>query len=144
MDKHQEITVCAFLYNEKGELFIARRASTKSFLPNTYELVGGHVEFGETLQGSIVRELKEEIEIDVIVEEPFYAFTYTSNNDSTHTIEVDYFAKLPNYDQSIIINPEDHSEYKWINEFEVDEYFENDDEEKKAVMMGFKKLKEKL
>lgn len=143
MNQHQEITACAFIYSDEGKLFVAKRAATKSFLPNKFELVGGHTEFGETLQQSIIREVREELEIDVVVEEPFHAFTYLSNNDSIHTVEVDYFAKLADKNQVITLHPEDHSEYQWIIEDEVDNYFDKNDEERTAILVGFSALKKK-
>ena len=75
----QVITVCALIYhNFEGvkKVFMPRRAATKKFLPNVYELPGGHVDFGEELIPALLREIHEEFEIDITVEEPFAAFTY--------------------------------------------------------------------
>src|SRR5882724_11217154 len=93
--KIQAITACAFIHKE-GKLLIAKRADTKKFLSGKYELLGGHVEFGESLEACLVRELKEELHIDIKVENPFYAFTYLSDNDEYHNVEVDFFATMSN------------------------------------------------
>lgn len=138
MNQIQEITACAFIYNSSNQLLIAKRAKTKNFLPDKWELLGGHTEFGETLQESLIRELKEELQIDIIVEDPFYAFTYVSGD--IHTVEVDFFARISDNSSQIILNPEDHSEYNWIKADEVDQYFDQNDEERKAVENGFRIL----
>lgn len=139
MANHQTITACAFLVKD-GKLLIAKRASTKGFLPDKYELIGGHVEFGETPEEALKREAQEEMEIDIEIENPFSAFTYIRDGDD-HCIEVDYFARLKNSDQEITLHPEDHSDYKWITEVEVAKYMDANDDERKAVEAGFKTLK---
>lgn len=45
-----------------------------------------------------------------------------------------------NLSQEIIINPEDHSDYKWISEDEIDIYLPADDPETEAIRTGFKIL----
>lgn len=53
---------------------------------------------------------------------------------------LDYFVTMGNPDQEINLNPEDHSEYKWISKDEVLDYFDADDEECKAILHGFEVL----
>jgi 8-oxo-dGTP diphosphatase len=137
MNQHQEITACAFLYNSDSKLFIVKRAASKKFLPTIWELIGGHTEFGESLEESLMREIREEIHVEVNVENPYYAFTYVS----THTVEVDFLAKLTDNCQFVTLNPNDHSECRWISESEVDNYFPVDDQERTAVIRGFKMIK---
>lgn len=140
--KVQKITACAFIHKD-GKLFVARRASTKTFLPGKYELVGGHVEFNETMVEGLKREVKEELNLEINIGEPFYVFTYTCKNDTEHTIEVDYFASFTNPIQQIELNPSDHSEFHWISPEEVSRFFEENDEECKAVKRGFEILNKK-
>lgn len=137
--KRQEITACVFLHRE-GKLFIAKRANTKKFLPGKFELIGGRMEFGEKIEDGLIREAMEELHIKIKVGQPFFAFTYLSENDTKYSVEIDYFAKMQNPDDEIIINPEDHSEYKWISEDEIDTYLPKDDPETEAVKKGFQML----
>lgn len=140
MAKYQAITACIFLYKD-GKLFIAKRAKTKKFLPDKFELPGGHIEFGETLGEGLKREIKEELHIEIEIGDPFYAFTYVSHSGDKHTVEIDCFAVMKDSNQKITLNPEDHSEYKWVSEEEACEYFPTGDQEGIAIKKGFEVLK---
>lgn len=137
--KIQKIIACAFIH-KNGKLFVARRADTKKFLPGKYELPGGHIEFGEKIEDGLKREIREEFGFDVVVSDPFYAFTYTRDNDMVHSVEVDYFVTLADPNQKIKLNLEDHSEYHWITKKEILNFFEEDDEECRAIRKGFEIL----
>lgn len=45
MEQFQTITACAFLIKD-GKLLLAKRAATKTFLPNKYGLIGDYAGFG--------------------------------------------------------------------------------------------------
>ena len=137
--KTQAITACAFIRFD-GELLIAKRANSKKFLPGKWELLGGHIEFGETVEDGLRRELREELHVDVKIGCPFHVFTYLSENEGVHNVEIDYLAEIKDQDQKIRLNPEDHSEFKWISKNEIDEFFEGGDPEKTAIKNGFKLL----
>ncbi len=52
--------VGALIRNGQGRVFVQRRSMTRRVLPGTWDIVGGHVESGETLQQALAREVKEE------------------------------------------------------------------------------------
>lgn len=72
---------------------------------------------------------------------PFYVFTYTDNVKRSHSIEVVYFAKFIGEFDISKLNPEDHSEYGWFSEDELEdattEHKGLDDEEFVAMQKGF-------
>jgi 8-oxo-dGTP diphosphatase len=57
--------VCAFVVNPSGEVLLGLRARHKRAYPGYWDLFGGHVEAGEGLDDALVRELREELAIDV-------------------------------------------------------------------------------
>ena len=132
----QKITAVAFLYND-WKLFLAKRAETKKFLPWKFELPWGHIEFGEEVEDGLKREINEEFNINVVIGDPFYVFTYTNNENTKHTVEIVYFVKLKDKNQKISLNPLDHSEYKWVNSNELQIYLEKNDNEYKAAIKWF-------
>ena len=142
MDKKQVITACIFLH-KKNKVLIGKRAYTKSFLPGKWELPGGHIEFGETIGEGLRRELLEEFNMKIILEQPYAEFTYVMNDGKDHVIEVLYFAKMKNPLMEIKIKKEDHEEYKWISENEIDKYFVDNDDEGNVIRKGFQILNSK-
>lgn len=118
----QVITACAFIhqkFNETEKLFLPKRALTKKFLPGVFELPGGHIDFGEDIVEGLKREVMEEHGMNISVGDSFSVVTYTNYVKGSHSIEVDYFAKFTDPLESIKVNPEDHSEYRWITENEI-------------------------
>lgn len=130
----QKITACAFVH-QNGRVFIARRASTKKFLPGKFELPGGHIENGEDIVDGLKREFREEFGLEIKVGDAYYAYTYM--NGDHHVVEVDFLATLPDPNESIRLNPEDHSEYRWVNQPELDQVWDKEDAEYPAILRGF-------
>jgi 8-oxo-dGTP diphosphatase len=50
--------VAAAIFNEKGEVLLQRRKDV-----NKWCIISGHVEFGETVESAILREIEEEINL---------------------------------------------------------------------------------
>jgi 8-oxo-dGTP diphosphatase len=46
--------------DERGRVFVHRRGPNRTFLPNGWDVLGGHVEAGETLLDALAREIEEE------------------------------------------------------------------------------------
>jgi 8-oxo-dGTP diphosphatase len=118
----QVFTACAFIHDTFDgveKVFLPKRAETKKFLPGVYELPGGHIDFGEEMVDGLVREIDEEFGMDVAIGDPFYVFTYTNPIKGSHSIEVVYFARFTSALGQLAIDPEDHSEFGWFSEDEL-------------------------
>lgn len=141
----QVITACAFIHrNIDGveKVFLPKRADTKKFLPSKYEIPGGHIDYGEDIEGGLKREVKEELGIEVILGDPFAVFTYTNEVKGSHSIEVVYFAQVVGDPNAITINPDDHSSCGWFSENEaVNLNGDSEDEEVAAIKKGFALLR---
>ena len=71
------IRVKALILNSKGNILLA-------FNNNTYQFPGGHKDDNEDIDECIIREVKEEVGIDVTVDEPFLSIeTYDGNYFNT-------------------------------------------------------------
>lgn len=118
----QVISACAFIHRKIDgveKVFLPKRAATKKFLPNVFELPGGHIDYGEDVVAGLKREITEEFGMTVEVGDPFFAFTYTNGIKGSHSIEVIYFASFVGDPENVKLDPEDHSEYGWFAEDEL-------------------------
>ncbi len=144
----QVITACALIHREfDGEIkvFLPRRADTKKFLPGVYEIPGGHIDFGEDIVAGLKREIKEEFGADISVGDPFASFTYTNEIKGSHSVEVIYFAAFTSPLEAIELHPDDHREYGWFAENELDKVVSTnkrgDDPEIQAIGRAFELLR---
>jgi 8-oxo-dGTP diphosphatase len=55
-------TICACaVFVRHGHLLLAKRAPHRTAYPNCWDVVGGHVEPGETIEQALIREAEEEV-----------------------------------------------------------------------------------
>lgn len=124
----QKITVCGIAYkieNNERKIFLAKRANTKKFLPGKFELIGGHVEpEDKTLEEALKREVMEELGAEIIVEKIAGEFLYFNETQNSQSIEVIYWIQFSD-ESKIKINPEDHSDFVWVSESEMDVLIED-------------------
>ena len=60
-------TAHVWLYTKQGEILLAQRAASKSIYPLLWDVsVAGHVDASETIEHAAIREVKEEIGLDLI------------------------------------------------------------------------------
>ncbi len=81
------------------------------------------------------------------VGDPFYVFTYDNPIKGSHSVEVIYFATFADSIENIKLDPDDHSEYKWLSEKELPQIYgvggKNEyDKEIQAMERGFELLNE--
>lgn len=144
----QVFTAAAFIHkkvNGIDKLFMAKRSNIKKFLPGVFELAGGHIDYGEDIVEGLIREVKEEFDVKVRVGEPFAVFTYKNDIKKCHSIQVIYFCEFAEPEENIKINHEDHSEFKWVAEDEIESIYGNgkdeNDQEIQAIKRGFEILR---
>lgn len=81
------------VYNGKGEMLVVNRS--KSDWPGL-TFPGGHVEYGETLYESVIREVKEET--GLTIDHPRYAGKILWVNDNKKICEIAYLFKTNEYE----------------------------------------------
>ena len=100
------VVVAAIIQDEHGNFLCAKRGDWKS-LPGKWEFPGGKANAGEELAQALVREIKEELSVDIKVVREF-------DRSATGDIELvcfvcDLISEKP-------ITSTDHSELRWVSE----------------------------
>ena len=82
------------LENDKGEFLLYLRDSKPEIpFPDYWDLIGGHVEEGETPEQALVREVKEELDID-LKEYEFYKKYVCLTGDAYENTKYIYSGKI--------------------------------------------------
>jgi 8-oxo-dGTP diphosphatase len=82
------------LENDNGEFLLALRDNKSCIpFPNHWALIGGHVEEGETPEEALIREVKEELDIE-IRDYKFYKEFLCLEGDAYENIKYIYTAKI--------------------------------------------------
>ncbi|MFZ1655102.1 MAG: NUDIX hydrolase [Candidatus Moraniibacteriota bacterium] len=144
----QVITACAFIHhNFDGieKVFLPKRSDTKKFLPGVYELPGGHIDYGEDIVKGLEREIMEEFGKRATIGDPFATFTYLNEIKGSHSVEIIYYAAFADSLENVTLHPEDHSQFEWVAEDELQKVFtehkKGDDPEIQAIEKGFSLLR---
>lgn len=138
MQMMQKIVVAGFIVRD-GKVLLAKRPASKKLAPDKYHLPGGHVEFGEDLKSALKRELREELGIEVQVEEPYFSFSYTS--DIAHTIGLVCPAAILHSSDDLVLNSEtDH--VVWSDEQALADHLDAEDHNFHAARAGFARNKQ--
>ncbi len=106
--------VGAFIFNEKEELFLMKSPKRH----DKYVCPGGGVDLGESLEDAVIREIKEETNIDIKdieflgVDEDVNLGNDVYTKKESHLIFFDYRAVVKK-NNKIILN-EEAADYKWL------------------------------
>lgn len=86
------------IFNERDELLVATRANEPA--KGTYDLPGGFVDMYETGEEAMVREIKEETNLDVVESEFLFSLPniYVYSGFEVHTLDLIYKCKVKGFD----------------------------------------------
>jgi isopentenyldiphosphate isomerase len=70
------------LLNSRGELYLQKRPAWKDIQPGKWDTaVGGHVDYGETIEEALRREVREEIGLEDFTPEKICHYLYDSDRE---------------------------------------------------------------
>jgi 8-oxo-dGTP diphosphatase len=108
------------IVDDDGRIFIQRRSPDRRLFPNTWDIVGGHVEPGETLEEALYREVREETgwQVSVILG-VVGEYTYTGN-DGIQRLETDFLVRVDGDLSRPRLEMGKHTEFRWLTESEIE------------------------
>lgn len=110
MNKPYGLTVRGIIKNDANEILIVKRHPKSKTDPEMWELPGGKVESGEFFADALVREIKEETNLDVKIGD----FAEAIQNDYAHKRTVQIMMYLCDVKGEIKIS-EEHTEWMWAS-----------------------------
>lgn len=141
---HNEVAV--FIINNQNQILLQRRSANKKFNPNKWALCAGHVDAYESLEDAAIREIKEEIGIDVTKNDLHkYGEKELSLNESNSHITYFYYIKTNKKENELKIQVEELSEVRWFDIDKVIDMIINNDNSivfTEKILNLFKGLKE--
>ncbi|MBG9812052.1 NUDIX hydrolase [Bacillus endophyticus] len=99
--------VVAAIIKDKDKILIAQRNS-KDHLAGKWEFPGGKIEPGETPEECLVREIREELRIDIEIGSFYDDNVYGSKDQAIHLLF--YWAEVINGKVTAVV----HDDVKWI------------------------------
>lgn len=104
----------------KGKILIVKRTRPSTDGLGYWELPGGGLEYGETPHEALIRELKEETDLDIKIIKPVYTFTAIRPNYQTVGIG---FLTIPTNNHVIL--SDEHTDYMFVDKDEIRKYLDD-------------------
>ncbi|MFG2990451.1 NUDIX hydrolase [Streptomyces sp. NPDC048257] len=119
-------TVGAVILNGNGEAFAQKRSPTRRLFPDTWDIVGGHVEAGETLLDALAREVEEETGWRLRHVRLFLGTTtWTGDDGDGLRHEADYLVEVDGDVDHPTLEWSKHTAFGWFGPDDLDHLKEN-------------------
>jgi len=111
------VGVGAVIFNSENRVFLARRGKEARNESGKWEFPGGAVEFGETLEHALMREVREEYGFDIVIDELLDVVNHLIPAEKQHWVSPTFLCRIKSGTPSIL-EPHKCDEISW---FELDE-----------------------
>lgn len=100
----------AIVLNKEGRMLTLFRTETAPTRPNTWDLPGGDLDFGEDATESIIREIQEETGLSVENVRPFDVESIINDNGD-FWVTIAYYAYVTTEEMKL---SSEHNQYMWL------------------------------
>jgi len=104
----------AIIKNKRGKYLILMKSAKEDINPNTYDIPGGRMSFGEKPEDALVREVAEETGLEIKPLKVFEAWTFTK--DDFQLFGVNYLCELLGGEIKL---SEEHDSANWYSYDEI-------------------------
>lgn len=135
----QKIVLGAVVISYDNKVLILQRQENEDVFPGMWEIPSGKREELESSEESLLREVKEEANLDIEIVSPISVFDYQIEKESEvrDSTQINFLVKATNSDDVKI--SDEHQDFKWVGEKELDN-FDISDETKQVIRQAFKLL----
>jgi len=105
---------------KKGDkILVLKRAEKEDCFKEMWDIPGGRMEFGETPDQALRREVLEETGLAIRIIKPVRMWTFFKNNKSIQVVGI---TSLCEYESGEVKLSEEHVDFKWIRPEEISGY----------------------
>ena len=105
------LAVKGIIRRNDGKILVLKRGDKDDHKPSVWETVGGGMDQEETPQEALAREIREETDLAVNVNEPFNIFSFKKDTGE-FKIGITFLCEY--LDGEVALSDE-HSDYRWID-----------------------------
>ncbi|HLC99000.1 MAG TPA: NUDIX domain-containing protein [Candidatus Nanoarchaeia archaeon] len=109
----------ALIFNDEGKVFLAKRGQKSRNERGKWDFPGGSVEFGETCENTIKREIKEEFGMEIAVVDFLMYGDDLMPKEKQHWLSISFIARHIG-GKPKIMEPDKCSEIKWAEFATID------------------------
>lgn len=109
------VSVGAWIVNDKGEILLLKRSEKTKNERGKWEAPGGEVEFGETLEEAIRREMKEELGIEIDILKQWIAKNHIIPEDKQHWVATTFLVTVTKGYEPKILEPHKFDAIGWFD-----------------------------
>jgi len=110
MPKEMKFAVKGVVVRDDGRVLIIKKSATERVNPNTFDIPGGGMELGETPQECLHREIQEETGLDVLIQKPIRAWTFTKGD--MQVVGITFLCKQLSGEVRL---SHEHTGYEWVD-----------------------------
>jgi len=116
LDKYVKVIVAVYaIFEKNGEVLFLKRENT-GYFDGSYSLPAGHIDGNETARAAAVREVKEEVGLDILADD--LGLVHVIHRKSPTPVpheRIDLFFKLNKWQgEPTNAEPHKHAEVKWL------------------------------
>ena len=113
------VGVGAIIRDDTGKVLLCKRGKDARNESGAWEFPGGAVEFGDTLAQTIIREIKEELDIEIEIIEQLTAQDHLIPQEKQHWVTTPFFCKILS-GTTRIMEPNKCDEVGWFTLKEIE------------------------
>ena len=109
------VSVGALIFNSQRKILLCKRSKNAKNERGCWEAPGGAVEFGETLEHAIIREMKEELGVELELLRQMPAANHIIPNEHQHWIPSAFICRIKEGKKPKIMEPKKCDEIGWFS-----------------------------
>jgi len=120
-----------------GKILITQRSYDRSHAPGEWEILTGRVDQGETFEEAVKREVKEEVGLEVEVQEPINTFHFYYGPENAEHLGVSFLCKYVSGE--VTLDKNEQIGFKWASPEEAEKLIKD-----KSILSSIQKVKKLL